>query len=192
MTHLVLFDTALGTVGLAWGERGIVAVRLPAATPEATRASLLARHPDAVEAEPPPAVRAVIDGIVALARGERVDLSAAPLDRDGLADFQARVTDVTLAIPAGETLTYGEVARRIGEPGAAQAVGRALGANPWPIVVPCHRVLAASGKTGGFSAPGGVDTKLKLLSIERARTSPAPTLFDDDPAFGLAARPRGG
>ncbi|MGQ3357320.1 MAG: methylated-DNA--[protein]-cysteine S-methyltransferase, partial [Phreatobacter sp.] len=69
------------------------------------------------------------------------------------------------------------------------AVGRALGANPWPIVVPCHRVLAASGKTGGFSAPGGVDTKLKLLSIERARTSPAPTLFDDDPAFGLRARP---
>ena len=189
MTHLVLFDTELGAVGLAWGERGIVAVRIPAATPEATRASLLARHPDAVEAEPPPPIRSVIDGIVALARGERVDLSAAPLDRDGLADFQARVTDVTLAIPPGETLTYGEVARRIGEPGAAQAVGRALGANPWPIVVPCHRVLAASGKTGGFSAPGGVDTKLKLLSIERARTSPAPTLFDDDPAFGLRARP---
>ncbi|MGQ3357943.1 MAG: methylated-DNA--[protein]-cysteine S-methyltransferase [Phreatobacter sp.] len=189
MTGLILFDTALGAVGLAWGERGLVAVRLPAATPAATRASLLARHPDAVEAEPPPAIRAVIDGIVALASGERVDLSAAPLDCDGLADFQARVTDVTLAIPAGETLTYGEVARRIGEPGAAQAVGRALGANPWPIVVPCHRVLAASGKTGGFSAPGGVDTKLKLLSIERARTSPAPTLFDDDPAFGLRARP---
>jgi methylated-DNA-[protein]-cysteine S-methyltransferase len=189
MTHLVLFDTALGAVGLAWGERGIVAVRLPAATPEATRASLIARHPDAREAEAPAAIRAVIDGIVALTRGERVDLSAAPLDRDGLADFQARVTDVTLAIPPGETLTYGEVARRIGEPGAAQAVGRALGANPWPIVVPCHRVLAASGKTGGFSAPGGVDTKLKLLSIERARTSAAPTLFDEDPAFGLSARP---
>ena len=80
--------------------------------------------------------------------------------------------------------------RRIGEPGAAQAVGRALGANPWPIIVPCHRVLAASGGTGGFSAPGGVATKLKLLSIERARTSAAPTLFDDDPAFGLAVKPR--
>ena len=189
MTGIILFDTALGAVGLAWGERGIVAVRLPAATPEATRASLIARHPDARDGAPPPAIRTVIDGIVALARGERVDLSGAPLDRDGLAEFQARVTDVTLAIPAGETLTYGEVARRIGEPGAAQAVGRALGANPWPIIVPCHRVLAASGKTGGFSAPGGVDTKLKLLSIERARTSAAPTLFDGDPAFSLKARP---
>ncbi|MDP2803110.1 MAG: methylated-DNA--[protein]-cysteine S-methyltransferase [Phreatobacter sp.] len=191
MIGLILFDTALGAVGLAWGERGIVAVRLPTATPEGTRASLLARHPDACEASPPPAIRAVIDGIVALTSGERVDLSAAPLDRCGLPDFQARVTDVTLAISPGETLTYGEVARRIGEPGAAQAVGKALGANPWPIVVPCHRVLAASGKTGGFSAPGGVDTKLKLLSIERARTSAAPTLFDGDPAFGFVARPRG-
>ncbi|MBY0363703.1 MAG: methylated-DNA--[protein]-cysteine S-methyltransferase [Phreatobacter sp.] len=191
MIGLILFDTALGVVGLAWSERGIVAVRLPAATPEATRASFLARHPDACEAAPPPAILDVIDRIAALTRGERVDLSGAPLDRDGLPDFQARVTDVTLAISVGDTLTYGEVARRIGEPGAAQAVGRALGANPWPIVVPCHRVLAASGKTGGFSAPGGVDTKLKLLSIERARTSAAPTLFDGDPAFGLAARPRG-
>jgi methylated-DNA-[protein]-cysteine S-methyltransferase len=191
MIGLILFDTAIGSVGLAWGKRGIVGVRLPAATVEATRASLLARHPDACEAAPPPAIRDVVDRIVVLTRGERVDLSDAPLDRDGLADFQARVTDVTLSISAGETLTYGEVARRIGEPGAAQAVGRALGANPWPIVVPCHRVLAASGKTGGFSAPGGVDTKLKLLSIERARTGAAPTLFDGDPAFGLAARPRG-
>lgn len=191
MIGLILFDTALGAAGLAWGERGIVAVRLPAATPEATRASLVARHPYACEAPPPPAIRAVIDGIVALTRGERVDLSAAPLDRSGPPDFHARVYDVTLTIGHGETLTYGEVAKRIGEPGAAQAVGRALGANPWPIVVPCHRVLAAGGRTGGFSAPGGVDTKLKLLSIERARTGEAPTLFDGDPAFGFVARPRG-
>ncbi|MCZ8315931.1 methylated-DNA--[protein]-cysteine S-methyltransferase [Phreatobacter sp.] len=190
MISFVLFDTVLGTVGLAWGEGGIVGVRLPAASREATRASLLARHPGAAEAEPPPAIRAIIDRIVALAGGERVDLSDAPLDRAGLADFPARVYDVALTIPPGETLTYGEVARRIGEPGAAQAVGRALGANPWPIIVPCHRVLAASGGTGGFSAPGGVETKLKLLSIERARTSAAPTLFDDDPAFGLAVKPR--
>ncbi len=106
-----------------------------------------------------------------------------------LADFHARVYDVALSIRPGETLTYGEVARRIGEPGAAQAVGQALGKNPWPIIVPCHRVLAAGGRTGGFSANGGIDTKLRLLTIERARTAGAPTLFDDDPAFGLAARP---
>lgn len=185
-----LFDTAIGPVGIAWGERGIVAVNLPEPSPAATRRRLLARHADAVEAEPPRAIRAVIDRIVALIAGEPVDLSDSPLDRSGLPDFNARVYDVALSILPGETLTYGEVARRIGEPGAAQAVGQALGRNPWPIIVPCHRVLAAGGRTGGFSANGGVDTKLKLLSIERARTAEAPTLFDCDPAFGFAARPR--
>ncbi|MGU9980825.1 methylated-DNA--[protein]-cysteine S-methyltransferase [Phreatobacter sp. HK31-P] len=184
-----LFETAIGAVGIAWGDRGIVAGNLPEASPEATRRRLLARHPDLPEAEPPAIVRSVIDRIVALIAGHAVDLSDAPLDRTGLPDFHARVYDVALSIKPGETLTYGEVAKRIGEPGAAQAVGQALGKNPWPIIVPCHRVLAAGGRTGGFSANGGVDTKLKLLSIERARTAEAPTLFDDDPSFGLAARP---
>lgn len=185
-----LFDTAIGAVGIAWSDAGISGVNLPEATPAATRRRLLARHPDRPEAEPPPAIRAMIDRIVALVGGEPVDLSDAPLDRMALPDFHARVYDVALSIRPGETLTYGEVARRIGEPGAAQAVGQALGKNPWPIIVPCHRVLAAGGRTGGFSANGGVDTKLKLLSIERARTTGAPTLFDGDPAFGLAARPK--
>lgn len=184
-----LFDTAIGAVGIAWSDAGISGVNLPEATPAATRRRLLARHPDRPEAEPPPAIRAIIDRIVALVGGEPVDLSDAPLDRTALPDFHARVYDVALSIRPGETLTYGEVARRIGEPGAAQAVGQALGKNPWPIIVPCHRVLAAGGRTGGFSANGGVDTKLRLLSIERARTAGAPTLFDGDPAFGLVARP---
>ncbi len=91
-------------------------------------------------------------------------------------------------IPPGETLTYGEVAARIGEPGAARAVGTALGQNPFPIVVPCHRVLAANGRTGGFSARGGVATKMRMLSIERARTGSAPTLFDALGGLPLAAR----
>lgn len=184
-----LFETAIGAVGIAWSEKGVVAVNLPEASPAATRRRLTARHADMPEAEPPPAVRTIIDRIVALVGGEPVDLSDAPLDRTGLPDFHARVYDVALSIMPGETLTYGEVAKRIGEPGAAQAVGQALGKNPWPIIVPCHRVLAAGGRTGGFSANGGIDTKLKLLSIERARTTQAPTLFDADPAFGLAARP---
>jgi methylated-DNA-[protein]-cysteine S-methyltransferase len=101
--------------------------------------------------------------------------------------FNRKVYEVALAIPHGETLTYGEVAQRIGEPGAARAVGVALGQNPWPIIVPCHRVLAAGGKAGGFSADGGVETKLRILTIEKARTSAAPSLFD---ALPLAARPQ--
>jgi len=181
-----LFETAIGAVGIAWGDRGIVAVNLPEATPAATRRRLLARHPDRPEAEPPPAIRAIIDRIVALVGGEPVDLSDAPLDRMALPDFHARVYDVALSIRPGETLTYGEVARRIGEPGEARAVGVALGQNPWPIIVPCHRILAAGGKTGGFSAEGGVEIKLRILTIEKARTSAEPSLFDDLP---LAARP---
>lgn len=192
MSHqgFTLFETAIGPCGIAWGEAGIVGVQLPERSDEAARARFVRRLPDVVEAAPPAAIRAVIDAIVRLIRGEAVDLSGSPLDMAGLPDFNRRVYDVALAIQPGETLTYGEVARRIGEPGAAQAVGQALGKNPFPIIVPCHRVLAANGRTGGFSANGGVDTKLKLLSIERARTSAAPTLFDDDPAFGLAARPK--
>ena len=75
---------------------------------------------------------------------------------------------IARAIPPGSTLTYGEIARRLGDPGAAQAVGQAMGHNPWPIVVPCHRVLGAGGKVGGFSAPGGAKTKLRMLEIEGA------------------------
>lgn len=185
-----LFETAIGACAVAWGEAGIAGVHLPEATPAATRRRMAARFPEAAEGEAPPAIRAVMDRIVALIAGEPVDLAQSRLDMAGLPDFHRRVYDVALAIPPGETLTYGEVARRIGEPGAAQAVGQALGKNPFPIIVPCHRVLAAGGRTGGFSANGGVETKLKLLSIERARTHGEPTLFDADPAFGLAARPR--
>lgn len=184
-----LFETALGPCALVWGDKGIVGAQLPERTAEATRTRILKRFPEAREAVPPPAIAKVIDRIRALMTGEKIDLADSPLDLSGLADFDLRVYRAALSIPPGETLTYGEVARRIGEPQAAQAVGQSLGRNPIPIIVPCHRVLAASGRTGGFSAPGGVSTKLKLLSIERARTG-EPTLFDADPAFGFAARPR--
>lgn len=187
-----LFDTAIGSCGLVWRAAGIIGAHLPEASRAATRARIVRRFPGAAESEPPPAIRAVIDRIVALIGGEPVDLSTSPLDLSGLPDFHRRVYAVTMAIPPGETLTYGEVARRIGEPQAAQAVGQALGRNPIPIIIPCHRVLGARGRTGGFSANGGVGTKLKLLSIERARTGDAPTLFDGDPAFGFAARPAPG
>ena len=185
-----LFDTDIGPCGIAWGGRGVTGVQLPEASEARTRARLVRRYPHAREAPPPADVRRVIDGIVALLRGEASDLSAAALDMDGVSEFDRRVYDVARRIAPGATLSYGEIAVRLGERGLARDVGQALGRNPFPLIVPCHRVLAAGGKAGGFSANGGVTTKLRLLTIERARTSDAPTLFDGDGAFGFALKPR--
>jgi methylated-DNA-[protein]-cysteine S-methyltransferase len=184
-----LFDTAIGPCGVAWGPRGIVGVQLPEADAPATRARLARRFPEAREAPPPAAVQAVVDGIAALAGGAAADLSEAPLDMAGVPAFHRRVYDVARRIPPGETLTYGAVAARLGEPGAARAVGQALGRNPFPIVVPCHRVTAAGGKLGGFSAHGGRATKLRLLAIEGERAAAAPSLFD---SIGAAQAGHGG
>jgi methylated-DNA-[protein]-cysteine S-methyltransferase len=183
-----IFDTAIGACGIAWRARGIIAVQLPEASEEKTRARLRRRFPAAHEAPPTSEVKRAIDGIVALLRGEKSDLSAIALDMDDLPAFNRRVYAVARAIPPGATLSYGEIAARLGEPReAAREVGQALGQNPIPIIVPCHRVLAANGKPGGFSASGGVTTKLRLLTIEKAKTSDTPALFDDLP---LIARPR--
>jgi methylated-DNA-[protein]-cysteine S-methyltransferase len=181
-----LFDTAIGRCGIVWSARGIVGVQFPEGSEQATRKRLLRRHPNACETIPPDGVRRAIEDIVALLRGERRDLSEAVLDWDAVPNFNRRVYDVARAIPPGGTLSYGEVAERLGDRNLARDVAQALGQNPFPIIVPCHRVMAAGGKTGGFSAPGGVRTKLRLLSIERAEPG-GPTLFADLP---LAARPR--
>ncbi len=173
-----LFDTAIGACGIAWGRRGILGVQLPERDAAATRARLARRFPEAGEAPAPADVLQAIERIQALVRGEASDLSDVALDMEGVPDFCRRVYEVAKAIPAGATLTYGEVAARLGEPGAARDVGQALGRNPFPIIVPCHRVVAASGKAGGFSARGGVATKLRLLMIENARPDGEPTLFD--------------
>src|SRR6185312_14726434 len=180
-----IFDTAIGACGIAWSGRGVYAVQLPEGSAAATRARLIKRYPQALEAPPPSAVRAAIDGIVALIAGEARDLKDVVIDDEGTPDFNKKVYAVARAIPPGETLTYGEVAERLGDKSLARAVGQALGENPCPIVMPCHRVLAADGKTGGFSAPGGIVTKLKLLTIEGAQPG-GPTLFGDLP---LAAAP---
>lgn len=182
-----LFDTAIGRCGIAWGARGVTAVQLPERDEAATRARVLARAPAArEEMAPPPDVRRAIDGIADLLAGEPTDLGAVPLDMEALPAFQRRVYQAARAIPQGATWTYGELAMRIGEPGAAQAVGQALGRNPFPLVVPCHRVLAAGGQIGGFSAPGGAATKRRLLSIEGAAIGGAGAgqrgLFDDEVA----------
>ena len=185
-----LFDTDIGPCGIAWGARGIIGVQLPEASAARTRARLVRRYPHAREAPPPAQVRRVIDGIVSLLGGQASDLSGAALDMDGLPAFDRSVYEVARGIAPGATLSYGEIAARLGERGLARDVGQALGRNPFPIIVPCHRVLAAGGKAGGFSANGGVTTKLRLLTIERARTSDAPTLFDGDRAFGFALKPK--
>jgi len=175
---VALFDTPIGACGLAWGPSGIAGLLLPAATPQRTLATLRRRHPEAIESEPPPGMRQAIERIVALLGGQPDDLSDLPLDMAGVPDFHRRVYEAARRIGPGHTRSYGEVAETLGEPGAARAVGQALGANPFAIVVPCHRVLAAGGRGGGFSAPGGVDTKLRLLEIERARIGNQPSLFD--------------
>ena len=144
------------------------------------------RFPDAVEDAPPPEAAAAIAAVVRLLEGEKRDLSDIAVDLSTLPEFERRVLEETRRIPTGETRTYGELAAKVGAAGAARAVGRALGRNPAPIIIPCHRVLAASGGSGGFSAPGGVTTKMRMLQIERARRSSSPELFDDLP---LAMKP---
>ena len=148
-----IFDTALGACGIVWTERGVAGVQVHDGSEHATRARLLRRFPGAQEAPPPVDVQHAIDGIVALLRGEQRDLNDVSIDAEDLPAFNRKVYDITRAIPPGATLTYGEIAERLGDKLLARDVGQALGQNPIPLIVPCHRVLAASGKTGGFSAP---------------------------------------
>jgi methylated-DNA-[protein]-cysteine S-methyltransferase len=186
-----LFDTAIGACAVVWGERGLKGVQLPEADADRTRARVTRRFPDAVEMAPPAEVQDAIAGITALVGGEPRDLGSIPLDMDEVAAFPRGVYDVARGIPPGQTLTYGEIATRLGDPLQARAVGEALGKNPFAIVVPCHRVLAAGGKLGGFSANGGVVTKLRLLEIEGARIGDeGPGLFDDLPMAVKAPRRR--
>jgi methylated-DNA-[protein]-cysteine S-methyltransferase len=166
--------------GIVWSERRIVGVQLPEHDAAKTRARVARRYPDAAEATPSTEIQSIIDDIVALLRGESRDFAGVALATDDLPEFNRRVYAIARAIPPGQTLSYGEIATQLGDRLLARDVGTALGKNPFPIIVPCHRVLAAGGKMGGFSAPGGVTTKLKLLSIERAAPN-GPTLFDELP-----------
>src|SRR3954453_21232561 len=179
-----LFDTTIGRCGIAWSEGGIVGVQLPETRERDTLSRLLKRHPDATQAAPPPAIQQVLDNIVALLAGESADLSVAMLDMQHVSPFHRRVYEAARAIAPGETLSYGEIAEKLGASGSARAVGQALGKNPFAIVVPCHRVLAAGGKVGGFSANGGIVTKLRLLTLERAHASGEGT-FGFDPVVAI-------
>lgn len=174
-----LFDTPIGRCGIAWSDRGICGVQLPQPTESQTRMRVLQRSgEDLAESQPPADVVRAIAEIVELLKGEKRDLHDIRLDLAGVRDFNRQVYELAREIPPGRTLTYGDIARRLGGVELSRDVGQALGQNPVPIIVPCHRVLAAGGKPGGFSANGGVATKLKILAIEGAYVNHTPSLFD--------------
>jgi methylated-DNA-[protein]-cysteine S-methyltransferase len=181
-TGLALFATAIGSCGIAWtttaaGEIAICGVQLPEASNAATTSRLARQHPDAELTTPPPAVATVIERVVGLLDGAPDDLRDIAVDLDGVPQFSRQVLDLTREVGPGQTTTYGEIATKLGAPGAAQQVGQALGHNPVPLIVPCHRVLGAGNKLVGFSAAGGVITKLRLLDIEGAEPDGQPALF---------------
>lgn len=174
-----LFDTAVGRCGIAWTAAGEVqAVQLPEADDARTLARMRRRCGDAPEAIPPQAITQVVGRLRAALAGTRDDLLDVPLDWDGVPPFHRRVYEAARRIAPGSVVTYGEMARGLGDAGAARAVGQALGHNPFAPLVPCHRILAAQGGSGGFSAEGGTRTKLRLLEIEGAVLGGAPGLFD--------------
>jgi methylated-DNA-[protein]-cysteine S-methyltransferase len=173
-----LFDTAIGCCALGWNGSAIVEVGLPEASPDETRRRMRRRLPGSSEQPPPAPVRQAIERITALFDGSGDDLADVALDLSGVGDFRRAVYQVTRGIRPGTTLSYGAIAAELGlSSTAARAVGRALGQNPCPIIVPCHRVLAADGSMHGFSANGGVQTKRRMLQLEGALPADEPTLF---------------
>lgn len=174
------FATELGECALAWRKNGIVGVWLPAGRPERLVATIRRRWPDAQRSALDAEMAEVVASIRRLLDGERVNLRQVRVDTEGIEPFPASVYAAAREIAPGRVLTYGALAERIGAAATARNVGQALGENPFAIVVPCHRVVAAHGRLGGFSAPGGTATKRKLLAIEAARFGDDPDLFDDD------------
>lgn len=174
-TEFALFDTAIGRCGIAWRDEIVIGCQLPEGS--RTRERMLERFPDAVEAVPPPSIQSAVDGVVSLLGGTPTDLADVELDMTSVPEFHRRVYDAARSIAAGQTVTYGDIAQQLGSPGSARAVGQALARNPFAPIVPCHRVLAADRKIGGFSAAGGPDAKRRLLAIEGVELE-QPTLFD--------------
>jgi methylated-DNA-[protein]-cysteine S-methyltransferase len=163
-----IFDTAIGPCGVAWNARGLVGVQLPEASRARTEQRLAARVKSAGAAEPPRWVATLAADIRRYFAGEPVDFTAVAVDLSGLDEFRRRLYEAMRMLAWGSTTTYGELARQLGSSDweGAREVGEAMGRNPVPVVIPCHRVLAAGGKLGGFSAHGGAATKAKLLALE--------------------------
>lgn len=177
MSAHLIFDTALGFVALAWSEAGLTRLALPSATSEGARRQAAAWHAGS-EITDAAAAPAFVAEAMALVRryagGERVDFTALPFDLPGADAFERAIYAAALELAQGEVTTYGELALRAGFPGKARETGQALGKNPLPLVIPCHRILAAGGRIGGFSAPGGSVTKARMLAHEGVRLGPPP------------------
>lgn len=165
--YYALFDTAIGTCGIAWTDAGLTRMQLPGADSLDT-ARRLARHPGYTRAEPTPAMARLIEALQAYMRGEETDFGWVDVDMSQ-ADAQCRqVYEAARTIPWGRTVSYGELAALASMAGAARDVGQALARNPTAIVVPCHRIVGSGEKLGGFSAYGGPETKRRLLELEGA------------------------
>lgn len=174
MVYYHLFPTAHGIAGIAWEEGRVCGFGLPAAAPVETQRSLLRRYPGALEAAPPAMVAEIVRSAQRYFQGERVDFGAVPLGLGRQEPLAQRIYDAVRRIGWGETSTYGAVAKGLGEePETARYVGQAMARNPVPLIIPCHRVVAAGGKIGGFSAPGGAGAKARMLALEGALLSPA-------------------
>ena len=173
-----IFDTAIGRCAVVWGEAGVVGVQLPEAREIDTRRRLFQLYPEAREMKPTPNSEAAIEGMVALLHGDAADFSDVALDMRGIHGFDQRVYQITQRILRGETLTYADVAARLGSPSAVRSVAHALARNPFVVIVPCHRVLEAGGYADRMSPHGGLISKRRLLSIEGAVSSSSKTLLD--------------
>ncbi len=175
--HYQFFDTALGVCAVLWRDALITRIMLPALGEDRLLAAIARVQPAAEESTPSAPVSTVIAKIAALTRGAPQDFAGAPLDRSEIEPFAARVYEALGKVSFGETTTYGAIAEELGDQSLSRAVGAALGANPFPIVIPCHRVTGARGAIGGFSAPGGAETKRRLLEIEGAFATSKLPLF---------------
>ncbi|MEZ5854961.1 MAG: methylated-DNA--[protein]-cysteine S-methyltransferase [Hyphomicrobiaceae bacterium] len=185
--HYALFPTELGICGIAWRDGHVISTNLPEPSEAEIRDRLVRRSGGAEPGTPPQWVRQAIDAITALLAGNPNDLAFIPCDYGQADDFRVKIYQLTRTIPPGETTTYGDIAERLGNKRFAQAVGQAMGHNPLPIIVPCHRVMGANGKLTGFSANGGIETKLRMLDIERAAIGAEAGLFGHLP---LAIKPK--
>lgn len=174
--HYHIFETAHGFCAIAWNDAGITRFQLPSGIAEATESNLLRRTTDAAPDTPTPEVADVIAAVHRYYAGEAIDFSHIPIDLGELGELSQRIYTAQRHVPWGATTTYGGLAKELGidDWEGARDVGQAMGKNPVPLIIPCHSVLAAGGKPGGFSAPGGTETKIRMLELEGVRVGPAP------------------
>ncbi|WP_295810725.1 methylated-DNA--[protein]-cysteine S-methyltransferase [uncultured Nitratireductor sp.] len=165
-----VFETAFGFCGAGWTEAGLARFILPTPEPETVERLLKTRLPDAIIAAPTGAISDVVAAAQRYFTGSEEDFSAVPLDFAGISHFHRALYTAMRQLAYGETITYGALCESVGYPKATRETGAAMGQNPMPLIIPCHRVLAAGGKIGGFSAHGGITAKQKMLALENARS----------------------